>query len=84
MSNFWHDLLFPLYFFVVFIAAHIALYIMIFKGDKSKWTKNKKLQKYGENGPETKNWDSFLLFELKKFISKSGLTFYIWGQFGPF
>ena len=32
MSNFWHDLLFPLYFFVVFIAAHIALYIMIFKG----------------------------------------------------
>jgi hypothetical protein len=36
MSNFWHDLLFPLYFFVVFIAAHIALYIMIFKGDKSK------------------------------------------------
>tara|TARA_Y100000748_G_scaffold258836_1_gene225983 strand:+ start:752 stop:901 length:150 start_codon:yes stop_codon:yes gene_type:complete len=36
MSNFWHDLLFPIYFFVVFIAAHIALYIMIFKGDKSK------------------------------------------------
>ena len=43
MSNFWHDLLFPLYFFIVFIAAHVALYIMIFKGDKSKWIKNRKL-----------------------------------------
>ena len=42
MSNFWHDLLFPLYFFVVFIAAHVDLYIMILKGDKSKCIKNKK------------------------------------------
>ena len=36
MSNFWQDLFFPLFFFVVFVAAHIGLYIMIFKGDKSK------------------------------------------------
>jgi len=36
MSNFSHDLLFPLFFFIVFVAAHIALYIIIFKGDQSK------------------------------------------------
>jgi len=36
MSNFLHDLIFPLFFFIVFVAAHIGLYIMIFKGDKSK------------------------------------------------
>ena len=36
MSNFWHDLIFPLFFFIVFVAAHIGLYIMIFRGDKSK------------------------------------------------
>jgi uncharacterized phage infection (PIP) family protein YhgE len=36
MSNFWHDLLFPIFFFIVFVAAHIGLYLMVFKGDKGK------------------------------------------------
>ncbi len=36
MSNFLHDLLFPIFFFTVFVFAHIALYVMVFKGDKSK------------------------------------------------
>ena len=36
MSNFLHDLIFPIFFFTIFVLAHVALYIMVFRGDKSK------------------------------------------------